>query len=51
MTTLTMDNANGDHKITELLLNKYNTLYNSVPTSDAELSNIKDIVNEGIINS
>ena len=28
----------------------YETLYNSVPTSDAELSSIKDIVNEGIIN-
>ena len=41
--TLTMDDAN---KITELFLNKYETLYNRVPTSDAELSNI----NEGIIN-
>ena len=36
--------------ITELLLNKYKILYNSVPTSDAEVSNIKDIINEGIIN-
>ena len=50
MTTLTMDDANGENNITELLLNKYETLYNSVPTSDAELSSIKDIVNEGIIN-
>ena len=50
MTTLTMDNDNGDHKITEILLNKYKTLYNSVPTSDAELYSIKDSVNEGSIN-
>ena len=50
MITLTMDDANGENNITELLLNKYETLYNSVPTSDAELSSIKDIVNEGIIN-
>ena len=38
MTTVT----NGDNTITELLLNKYNTLNNSVPTGDAELSNIND---------
>ena len=50
MTTLTMDSANGDNKITELLLNKYKTLYNSVPTSDDELANIKATVNEGFIN-
>ena len=51
MITLTMDDVNGKNNITELLLlNKYKTLYNSVPTSDAELSSIKDIVNEGIIN-
>ena len=42
MTTLTMDDANGENNIMELLLNKYETLYNSVPTSDAELSSIKD---------
>ena len=47
MTTLNMDDANGENNITELLLNKYKY---SVPTSDAELSSIKDIVNEGIIN-
>ena len=37
-------------RITELLLNKYKTLYNSIPTAVAELSNIKDTVNGGIIN-
>ena len=47
ISTLTMDDANGENNITELLLNKYETLYNSVPTSGAELSSIKDIVNEG----
>ena len=41
-----MDDVNGENNITELLLNKYETLYNSVPTSDAELSSIKDIVND-----
>ena len=50
MTISTMDDVNGENNIKELLLNKYKTLYNSVPTSDAELSNIKDIVNEWIIN-
>ena len=45
-----MDDANGKNNITELLLNKYETLYNSVPTSDAELSSIKDMVDERIIN-
>ena len=45
--TLNMDDANGDNKRTDLLLNKYETLYmyNSVPTSDTELSSIKDIIN------
>ena len=33
-----------------LFIHKYDTLYSSVPTSDAQLSSIKDIVNEGIIN-
>ena len=73
MTTFTMDDANGENNIAELLLNEYENLYNSVksflflflflfllneyenlynsvPTSDAELSSIKDSVNEGIIN-
>ena len=45
-----MDYANRDNKSTELLINKYKTLYNSVPTSDAELSKIKDTVNERVIN-
>ena len=40
----------GENNITELLLNKYETLYNSVQTSDIELSSIKDVVYEGIIN-
>ena len=34
MTTLTMNEANGENNITESLLNKYETLYNSVPTND-----------------
>ena len=50
MTTFTVDAANGENNITELLLNRYESLYNSVPTSDTELSSIKDIVNEDIIN-
>ena len=43
-----MDNAIGDIKITEVLKHKYKSLYNSVPTSDAEMQCLYSIVNNGI---
>ena len=43
-----MDNAIGDMQITEVLKHKYTSLYNSVPTSDAEMQSLYSIVNSGI---
>ena len=43
-----MDNAIGDIQITEVLKYKYTSLYNSVPTSDAEMQCLYSIVNKGI---
>ena len=43
-----MDNAIGDIQITEVLKHKYKSLYNSVPTSDAEMQSLYSIVNNGI---
>ena len=34
LSTTIMDNANGDKEITSLLVNKYETLYSSIPTDD-----------------
>ena len=42
-----MDNAIGDIHITDVLKHKYNSLYNSVPTSDAEMQSLYSIVNNG----
>ena len=42
-----MDNAIGDIQITDVLKHKYNYLYNSVPTSDAEMQSLYSIVNNG----
>ena len=43
-----MDNAHGDKNVMELLLTKYNTLYNSVPTGDDELQHLNCIIDNGI---
>ena len=43
-----MDNAHGDKNVMDLLLTKYNTLHNSVPTSDAELQHLNCIIDIGI---
>ena len=43
-----MDNAHGDKNVMELLLTKYKTLYNSVPTSDDELHHLNCIIDSGI---
>ena len=45
MTTLTMDNVNGDNKIRELSFKKKKLVYNSLSTGAAEVSYKKDIVN------
>ena len=42
-----MDNAIGDIQITDVLKHKYNSLYNSVPTSDAEMQSLYSMVNNG----
>ena len=44
VTTNVMDNAHGDKNVMELLLTKYKTLYNSVPTSDDELQHLNCII-------
>ena len=45
-----MDNANGDKKeITSLLVNKYETLYSSVPTDDNEMNKSHSIIKEGLV--
>ena len=46
MSTTIIDNANGDKEITSLLANKYETLYNSVPTDDNEINELHSIINE-----
>ena len=48
VTTNVMDNAHGDKNVMELLLTKYKTLYNSVPTSDDELQHLNCIIDNGI---
>ena len=45
--TTVMDNAIGDIQITDVLKHKYNSLDNSVPTSDAEMQSLYSIVNNG----
>ena len=44
-----MDNANGDKEITSLLVNKYETLYSSVPTDNNERNQLHLIINEGLV--
>ena len=48
VTTNVMDNAHGDKNVMELLLTKYKTLNNSVPTSDDELQHLNCIIDNGI---
>ena len=48
VTTNVMDNAHGDKNVMELLLTKYKTLYNSVPTSHDELQHLNCIIDNGI---
>ena len=48
LTTTIMDNAQNDKEITELLLNKYETLYNSVKTSDIDIAQLHSIIDHGI---
>ena len=43
-----MDDVYGNENITTLFLEKYNTLYNSVPTNDSELTEIQDVIDRGI---
>ena len=48
LTTLNyVDNAIGDTQITEVL-KQYKSVYNIVPTSDAEMQYLYSIVNKGI---
>ena len=49
LSTTIMDNANGDKEITSLLVNKYETLYSSVPTDDNEMNQVHLIINEGLV--
>ena len=49
LSTTIMDNANGDKEITSLLVNKYETLYSSVPTDDNEMNQLHLIINECLV--
>ena len=49
LSTTIMDNANGDKEITSLLVNKYETLYSSVPMDDNEMNKIHSIINEVLV--
>ena len=49
LSTTIMDNANGDKEITSLLVNKYETLYSSVPTDDNEMNKLHSIIDEGLV--
>ena len=49
LSTTIMDNANGDKEITSLIVNKYETLYSSVPTDDNEMNQLHLIINEGLV--
>ena len=49
LSTTIVDNANGDKEITSLLVNKYETLYSSVPTDDNEMNKLHSIINEGLV--
>ena len=49
LSTTIMDNANGDKERTSLLVNKYETLYSSVPTDDNEMNQLHLIINEGLV--
>ena len=43
-----MDNVNGDKEITDyLFMNIYQSLYNSVPTSDTELVDLNKVIFKG----
>ena len=44
-----MDNVNGDKELTSLLINKYETLYNSAHTDDNEMNKLHLIINEGVV--
>ena len=43
-----MDNAFGEISITEVLKHKHKSVYNSVPTSDAEIQSLYSIFNNAI---
>lgn len=45
----TIGNANGYEEISKLFFEKYSLLYNSVPTSEEELSNIRKIMDNTIV--
>ena len=49
LSTTIMDNANGDKEITSLLVNKYETLYSSVPADDNEMNQLHLIINKGLV--
>ena len=40
---------NGDKEITSLLLNKYDTLYSSIPTDDNDMNQLHSINNKGLM--
>ena len=48
ITTEVMDDEYGNENITTLFKEKFETLYNSVPTNDIELTEIQDVIDRGI---
>ena len=44
----TIDQANGNHEITQLLYHKYRSIYSKVPTDDIEMAQIRDAIDKSL---
>ena len=49
LSTTIMGNVNVDKEITSLLVNKFETLYSSIPMDDNEMNKLHSIINEGLV--
>ena len=41
--SITIDQANGNHEITQLFYHKYRSIYSKVPTDDIEMAQIREV--------
>ena len=44
----TIDQANGNHEITQLFYHKYRSIYSKVPTDDIEMAQIRDAIDTSL---